>query len=397
MGRAGRHHQRTARQSEDRHIQRHAVCADDGAGRQDRNGHRRKPRLDWPRRARRRNAHDLRTAGREGSEDSASDLRQEQCRHRRQAGAGVDRLWWHLAGRISAAVEIEIAATPAGNDASEARPVLRLTNLSKSFGGVQALDRVGLQVGRGEVHGLLGQNGSGKSTLIKILSGFHAPDPGAQLWIDGQEISLPVAPGALREHGLSFVHQHLGLIPSITVLENLLVYDLAIADRWAINWRAEAQRARELFARYDIRLDPLAGVSRLSPVERAQLAIVRAFDWLQRTRGGEGASGLLVLDEPTPFLPAHDVDVLFRLVRDIVRAGTSVIFVSHDIDEVLEITTRATVLRDGRIAGTFDTATMDKRAIVHLIVGQHVDLESMRPPPKPRGARAATIRNLRGG
>jgi ribose transport system ATP-binding protein len=294
-------------------------------------------------------------------------------------------------------VEIEIAATPAGNDASEARPVLRLTNLSKSFGGVQALDRVDLQVGPGEVHGLLGQNGSGKSTLIKILSGFHAPDPGGQLWIDGQEIGLPVAPGALREHGLSFVHQHLGLIPSITVLENLLVYDLAIADRWAINWRAEAQRARELFARYDIRLDPLAGVSRLSPVERAQLAIVRAFDWLQRTRGGKGASGLLVLDEPTPFLPAHDVDVLFRLVRDIVRAGTSVIFVSHDIDEVLEITTRATVLRDGRIAGTFDTAAMDKRAIVHLIVGQHVDLERMRPPAKSRGARAATIRNLRGG
>ena len=294
-------------------------------------------------------------------------------------------------------MEIEIAATPAGNDPSEARPVLRLTNLSKSFGGVQALDRVSLQVGLGEVHGLLGQNGSGKSTLIKILSGFHAPDPGGQLWIDGQEIGLPVAPGALREHGLSFVHQHLGLIPSITVLENLLVYDLAIADRWAINWRAEAQRARELFARYDIKLDPLAGVSRLSPVERAQLAIVRAFDWLQRTRGGKGASGLLVLDEPTPFLPAHDVDVLFRLVRDIVRAGTGVIFVSHDIDEVLEITTRATVLRDGRIAGTFDTATMDKRAIVHLIVGQHVDLESMRPPAKSRGARAATIRNLRGG
>ena len=118
--------------------------------------------------------------------------------------------------------EIAAAATPAENDVSAARPVLRLANLSKSFGGVQALDRVSLQVGRSEVHGLLGQNGSGKSTLIKILSAFHAPDPGAQLWIDGQEISLPVAPGALREHGLSFVHQHLGLIPSITVLENLL-------------------------------------------------------------------------------------------------------------------------------------------------------------------------------
>jgi len=293
-------------------------------------------------------------------------------------------------------VEAEITATaaPAG---APARPVLRLSNLSKNFGGVHALDRVSLSVASGEVHGLLGQNGSGKSTLIKILSGFHAPDPGGQLWIDDREVSLPVAPEALREHGLSFVHQHLGLVPSLTVLENLLVYDLAVADRWAINWRAEAQRARELFARYDIWLDPLAPVSRLSPVERAQLAIVRAFDWLQRTRRAAGASGLLILDEPTPFLPAHDVDALFRLVRDIVRAGTSVIFVSHDIDEVLEITSRATVLRDGRVAGTFATAAMDKRAIIHMIVGEHVDLETMRPPSKPRGARAAAIRNLQGG
>jgi ribose transport system ATP-binding protein len=288
-------------------------------------------------------------------------------------------------------------AAPAARDAGTAPPALRLVNLSKSFGGVRALDHVDLQVGRGEVHGLLGQNGSGKSTLIKILSGFHAPDPGGKLWIDEQDISLPVAAADLRAHGMSFVHQHLGLIPSLTVLENLLLYDLAVADRWAINWRAEAQRARELFGRYDIALDPLSAVSRLSPVERAQLAIVRAFDWLQRTRGGKGGSGLLVLDEPTPFLPAHDVDMLFRLVRDIVRTGTSVIFVSHDIDEVMEITSRATVLRDGRIAGTFETAAMDKRAIVHMIVGLHVDLESMRPPARPQSPIAAAIRNLRGG
>jgi ribose transport system ATP-binding protein len=296
-------------------------------------------------------------------------------------------------------VEVEIAATAtaAKGEGAPQRPILRVSNLSKNFGGVCALDRVGLSVERGEVHGLLGQNGSGKSTFIKILSGFHAPDPGGQLWIEERQVGLPVAPGTLRERGLSFVHQHLGLLPSLTVLENLLVYDLAVDDRWAINWRAEAQRARELFERYDVGLDPLVPVSRLSPVERAQLAIVRAFDWLKRSRGVEGASGLLVLDEPTPFLPAHDVDVLFRLVRDIVCSGTSVIFVSHDIDEVLEITDRATVLRDGQVVGTFQTAVMDKRAIVHMIVGEHVDLEGMRPPPKPSGGRAVAFRNLQGG
>ena len=284
-----------------------------------------------------------------------------------------------------------------GQAATSAREILRVADLSKSFGGVRALDHVSLAVGRGEVHGLLGQNGSGKSTLIKILAGFHDPDPGGRLWLEGHEVALPVEAGGLRERGVSFVHQHLGLVPSLTVLENLLVYDLAADDRWAINWRAETRRARELFERYDIRLDPLQQVARLSAVARAQLAIVRGFDWLRRTRRAEGASGLLVLDEPTPFLPAHDVDALFRLIRDLLGDGASVIFVSHDIDEVLEITTQATVLRDGRVAGTFRTAAMDKRAIIHMIVGEHVDLETMRPPPKRPGEPVGAIRDMQGG
>jgi ribose transport system ATP-binding protein len=283
------------------------------------------------------------------------------------------------------------------NDLAATGPILRIDNLSKNFGGVHALDRVNFVVERGEVHGLLGQNGSGKSTLIKILSGFHEPDPGGRVWIDGREIGLPVASNALRDHGVSFVHQHLGLVASMSVLENLLVFDLAVYDRWRINWRVEAQRARALFERHDIRLDPLTPVSRLTPVERAELAIVRAFDWVRRTRRTDGASGLLVLDEPTPFLPAPDVEVLFRLIREIVVDGTSVVFVSHDIDEVLEITNRGTVLRDGRVAGTFRTASMNKRAIVHMIVGEHVDLEAMRPPLKPPGDEVIAIREMRGG
>jgi len=276
-------------------------------------------------------------------------------------------------------------------------PVLRIENLSKSFGGVRALDAVNLAVGHGEVHGLLGQNGSGKSTLIKILSGFHEPDPGARLWLGGREIPLPIPPGECRASGISFVHQNLGLVASLTVIENLLVSDLAAENRWLIDWRREVQRARELFARYAITLDPTAPVARLSPVERAQLAIVRAFDQLRSVRRQESAAGLLVLDEPTPFLPAHDVDALFRLVREIVADGASVVFVSHDIDEVRTITDRATVLRDGRVAGTFETAAMSKGEIVRMIVGQHVDLETMRPPPRRFDDRHIAIRGLSGG
>ena len=126
-------------------------------------------------------------------------------------------------------------------------------------------------------------------------------------------------------------------------------------------------------------IDPTVQVSRLTPVQRALLAIVRAFDQLQRTRRHAGESPvLLVLDEPTPFLPANDVEQLFRLVRDIVTNGASVVFVSHDIDEVLQITDRATVLRDGRVAGSFETKNVTKDQIVEMIVGRRVDLEHAR-------------------
>lgn len=283
-------------------------------------------------------------------------------------------------------------------DAAQADfPVLRVERLSKSFGGARALDEVSFTVRHGEVHGLLGQNGSGKSTLIKILSGFHEPDGKPAIEIDGRSLPLPVSVSSLRVHGVSFVHQHLGLLPSLTVLENLLLSDFAAETRWFVDWRAEAKRARELFERYEIKLDPLVSLSNLTPVERAQLAIVRAFDELGREKHGTHPRGLLVLDEPTPFLPARDVASLFRLIREIVANGASVIFVSHDIDEVLEITDRATVLRDGRVAGSFETCAMSKADIIRLIVGQHVDLEALRPAPRSFSAPSIVISELKGG
>jgi ribose transport system ATP-binding protein len=291
-------------------------------------------------------------------------------------------------------VEVALNST-APRKPQDATFVLQIDGLSKSFGGVKALDSVGVTVRHGEVHGLLGQNGSGKSTLIKILSGFYDADSQPSIMIDGRRVSLPVDPEALRRHRVSFVHQHLGLLPSLTVLENLLLLDLAVENRWRMDWRDEARRARELFERYALRLDPLSALSRLSPVERAQLAIVRAFDQLQRTGAKRG--GLLILDEPTPFLPAHDVETLFKLIREIVADGASVIFVSHDIDEVLEITDRATVLRDGRVAGVFETATMTKAEVIRLIVGRHVDLETMRPPAKTLPEPSLSISGLSGG
>ena len=272
---------------------------------------------------------------------------------------------------------------------------LHLTGLSKTFGGQKALDKVALEVAQGEVHGLLGQNGSGKSTLIKVLAGFHAPDPGGRLQVCGADVAMPLAAGAFRQHRMSFVHQHLGLVPSLTVLENLLVGRLAQRSAWAINWRAERRRAAERFAGYGVALDPAAQVADLAPVQRALLAIVRAAGEMDEA-GGSG-NGLLILDEPTPFLPKQDVEQLFRLVRAVVARGASAIFVSHDIDEVMQITNRATVLRDGRVAALLVSRAASKQDFVQAIVGWRL-LAAERPAVSaPQGAEGVAVRDLAGG
>lgn len=248
-------------------------------------------------------------------------------------------------------------------------PALSVSGLSKRFGGALALDNVALTVRRAEVHGLLGSNGSGKSTLIKVLAGFHTPEPGAELRLYGRLAPLPIPGAQVRALGLAFVHQHLGLIPSLSVTENLRLGDLATGGRWHIGWRAEHDRAAQVFDRYGLSLDPRAEVARLSPVEQALLAIVRAVEDL---RGASAEPGVLVLDEPTPFLPRAGVEQLFRLVRACVAEGASVIFVSHDVDEVREITDRATILRDGKLIDTVVTADTSHDGFVERIIGRQM-------------------------
>ena len=254
-------------------------------------------------------------------------------------------------------------------------PALAVRHLSKSFGGARALDDVSLTVLPGEVHGLLGQNGSGKSTLIKILAGYHAPDPGGELEVAAQPVELPLDPGQFRRLGLSFVHQDLGLIPSLSVLENLRAGEIA---SWRgtnlIRWDRERRHALETFERYNIDIDPRATVAELPQIDRALLAIVRAIESVREEQAELGVNrGVLILDEPTVFLPKDRTERLFALVRQIAASGASVIFVSHDLDEVREITDRVTVLRDGRVQGTLVTKGTSESDLVELIVGRRLD------------------------
>jgi ribose transport system ATP-binding protein len=277
-------------------------------------------------------------------------------------------------------------------------PLLELRNVSKTFGRAKVLDAVALDVRAGEIHGLLGQNGSGKSTLIKILSGFHEPDPadGPELRIGGEEVKLPIRPQQFHGLGLSFVHQDLALIPSLSVTENFLAGALARSERRTIRWRTERRRAREVFDRYGLALDPAAQVAQLSGTDRALLAIVRAAEE-QRDAAGSVRGTILVLDEPTAFLPRAGVELLFRLVRTLASSGAGILFVSHDLEEVLDITHRATVLFNGRVAGTVATRETSEHQLVELIVGRRLELLAPQPHSRPSANVSVAAAGISGG
>jgi ribose transport system ATP-binding protein len=267
-------------------------------------------------------------------------------------------------------------------------PLLELRGLTKAFGNSLALDAVDLAIEPGEVHGLLGANGSGKSTLIKVLAGYHDVAAGT-LSVRGRAVDLPLGPGVAQELGLAFVHQDLGLVPSLSVLENFLLGSLAASRRhYLLSWRQARRDARETFERYGLDLDPRALVSDIRPVDRALLAIVRAME--SPGIAQVASDRLIVLDEPTVFLPQEEVDHLFELVRRITAAGSSVLFVSHDLDEVRHITDRVTVLRNGRVAASGRTSELPTEQLVEAIVGMRLAVGVS----ERRAAPAATERHL---
>jgi ribose transport system ATP-binding protein len=265
---------------------------------------------------------------------------------------------------------------------------LEARHISKRFGGTLALDDACISVRRAEVHALVGENGSGKSTLIKVLAGFHDPEPGAALEVAGRPVPFPLRAGQPRALGLRFVHQDLALIPSLSVLENLRIEELAAGRLAPIHWRAERRRASETFERYGADLDPRATVGDLRPADRALLAIVRAVE-------GMPSGGTLVLDEATAFLPGAEREALLALIRRITTQGASVLFVSHDLGEA-RLADRITVLRDGRNIGTVAAEAVTPEELVEMLVGH-----SIRPAGDDRGARTprspgVVIRGLSG-
>lgn len=268
---------------------------------------------------------------------------------------------------------------------------LRIEHLSKTFPGQRALIDVDLTLAPGEVHALVGQNGSGKSTLIKVLAGYHQPDPGSSAWVDGTPLTLGDGQAAAAA-GIRFVHQDLGLVGSISTMENLALttgYRTGAARH--IRWKEQRDAAREaLKAVGATEIDVQAPVDTLAPAQRTAVAIARALV------GWEDGATLLVLDEPTATLPGDDVHRLFEVIHRLKDQGVSVLYVSHHLDEVFELADRVTVLRDARRVGTVPVAGLDHEGLIELIVGHKIELSST-TEAMVLGRPVLTVRALSGG
>ena len=245
--------------------------------------------------------------------------------------------------------------------------VLRIEHLSKTFPGTKALDDVSMEISGGEIHALVGQNGSGKSTLIKVLAGYHQADHGSQVWLNGEPFDVAHVADA-SHHRLRFVHQDLGLFLELNAVDNLALRGEFLLDPLRrVKWKAQAELTRSLLDRFDLDLDLTRPLSEATPVQRTIVAIAAAL------AGWEGGPGVLVLDEPTAVLPPHDVARLLEIVERVRARGTSILYVSHRLDEVFRIADRVTVLRGGKVITVRPTAGLDPQQLAELMVGSGVD------------------------
>ncbi|NLS06741.1 sugar ABC transporter ATP-binding protein [Rhizobium sp. P32RR-XVIII] len=238
--------------------------------------------------------------------------------------------------------------------------ILAASGISKFFPGAVALDKVDFTLRKGEVHALLGENGAGKSTLIKCLSGAYRRDEG-RLALEGSQID-PADTLAAQKLGIGTVYQEVNLLPNLSVAENLFLgrqpRRLGMVDARAMN-----RMARELLAQYGLNIDVTAQLDRFSVAVQQVIAIARAVDL---------SGKVLILDEPTASLDTHEVAMLFDIVKNLKMRGLGIVFITHFLEQVYEISDRITVLRNGRLVGTRETADLPRQALIPMMLGREL-------------------------
>jgi ABC-type sugar transport system ATPase subunit len=263
----------------------------------------------------------------------------------------------------------------------EEAPTLELLDVAKHFGGVQALTGVSLSVRRGSVHALVGENGAGKSTLGKIVAGVHGAN-GGRVLVDGEEVAFR-SPREALEHGVAMIAQEPSVVPRLTVAENVFLGAEPTGGGF-IRRRTLRRRYRELARSAGFGLPGGMSAGRLRTSEQQEVEIMRA---LSRD------AGLIVMDEPTAALGAHEVQQLYGIIRRLAGSGKTIILISHFLREVLELADTVTVLRDGRVIRTAPTAAETEATLVEAMLGR--PLTATFPPRRPPAPDAPVVLRAR--
>ena len=238
--------------------------------------------------------------------------------------------------------------------------MLKLEHISKTYPGVQALNDVSLTFEQGEIHAILGENGAGKSTLIKIIAGAIEPDAGGTIRFD-EKVFSHMTPALSAENGVAVIYQDINLVTPMTVAENIFMGRKmgGIYSKRRLN-----RLAQELFDEYGFQLDPAMRVERLSPANQQMVEIARAIS---------NNAKIMIMDEPTAPLAAGEVDLLFSVIAKLKAKGVTIIYISHRMEEVFQITERISVLRDGCFVKTINTADTNRPELVKLMVGRELN------------------------
>jgi ribose transport system ATP-binding protein len=262
--------------------------------------------------------------------------------------------------------------------------ILEFKGISKAFFGIKALTDVSFDLRRGEVHALLGENGAGKSTLLNILNGVFPQDAG-EIMYKSERVNIRT-PFHAKQLGINLVHQELQLVPELTVAQNIFLGCEPTSLPRVIDAKKMFETADELLAKLDVDFSSREVVKNLSVAQRQMVEIAKAM---------RQESQILALDEPTSSLTTKEIEKLFEIIAQLKQAGTTIIYVSHRLEEVFSIADRATVLKDGHYVGTYDVADLDKPRLISLMVGRNVENLVRSQRSKPAGDPVLEVRDLK--
>ena len=253
--------------------------------------------------------------------------------------------------------------------------ILTLKNITKEFPGVKALDDVTINIERGTIHGLVGENGAGKSTLIKVLAGIYQPNKG-EIILDGKPCRFN-SPIEARRAGISVVHQEIKLAEPLSVAENMFLGNVQLKNG-LVDWKGMRRRAREIVEDLGMDIDINAQVSSLTVAKKQIVEIMHAIN---------NNSRILIMDEPSAVLTDRELEVMFRIVKQLRDKGITIIYISHRLDEIFGLCSNVSVLRDGRHIDTIPVASVDRQGLINMMVGREMGQEY----PKEVGNVGGTI------